>query len=64
MKDAKAWAVKPRSGMGVVRIRVVVDPRLPTEPDATWLQAQLVVGLGFNPIDIEPATMEWKDPND
>ena len=64
IKDAKAWAVRPGSGDGEVRIRVIVDPKMPENPDATWLEAQLVLGDGFSTSSMFPSTIVWSDPDD
>lgn len=63
MTATKAWAVHPPSGKGVVRVRVVVDTNLPTNPDATWLDSQLVIGLGIPNDHITPTQLIWSDPD-
>lgn len=58
----KAWAVRPHAGLGPVKIRVVVDPDMPADPDTTWLLSQLAITGLVPPENISGTQIIWKDP--
>ena len=61
--EAKCWVVYRTAGSGEVTVRIVADPNLPTDPDATWIETQLVLGLGLPANSIQESTLIWSDPD-
>lgn len=59
--SAKCFLANPPAGDGEVTVYVVVDPH--GNADAAWIEAQMVLALGFQPSAFSEPHLIWSDPD-